>query len=182
MPILALTDFPPRSNRTFRQTGLLARDGGARLRFAYVLVTAFLSLMPSAVPASAAARYVKAVNVLPGHVLWIRSGPGLHFKRVGFLPYGARHVRAYTCKRLATGQWCQVRYRGTRGWALRYYLAKDPTRIVRQSGRDIPSRLARPAQLPDSNPRSDCSGRPLLNLRRSCLWNCLKPVAHFYGE
>jgi len=146
MQNLAVADFFTRS-----KADLLAQNGRAGLHVVHVLLAAFLSLMLAPGPASAAARYVKTVNVSPGHVLWLRSGPGLHFKRVGFLPHGARRVRAYTCKRLATGHWCQVRYRGTRGWALRHYLAKDPARIVREPGRDIPSQLARPAQPPSSN-------------------------------
>jgi hypothetical protein len=112
-----------------------------------------LSLMAAPGPASAAARYVKVINIMPGHVLWLRSWPGLHFNRVGFLPHQARHIRAYTCKSLATGHWCQVRYRGTRGWALQRYLAEDPTRIVREPGREPGadgSSLARPLQPLDS--------------------------------
>lgn len=81
-------------------------------------------------PAAAAERYVKVAHVARGHVLWLRSGPGRHFKRIGFLPYGARHIRAYTCKALATGSWCQVRYRGIRGWASKRFLVKDRARLT----------------------------------------------------
>jgi uncharacterized protein YraI len=77
-----------------------------------------------------AAQYVKVAHIAGGHVLWLRSGPGRHFERIGLLPFGARHIRAYTCKVLATGSWCQVRYRGTRGWALKRFLVKDDARIV----------------------------------------------------
>lgn len=80
--------------------------------------------------AAADARYVKMVRVTFGHVLWLRSGPGRHFERIGFLPYGARHIRAYTCKALATGGWCQVRHRGTRGWASKRFLVKDSARLA----------------------------------------------------
>lgn len=98
-----------------------------------ILLAAFLSLVAVPAPA-AAAHYVKVVNIMPGHVLWLRSGPGFHFERVGFLPHSARHVRAYVCKSLATGHWCQVRYRDTRAWASHHYLADDPSRIVRGGG------------------------------------------------
>jgi hypothetical protein len=88
-------------------------------------------LSGNSAPAAAAARYVKVAQVAPGHVLWMHSGPGHHFQRVGFLPHGARQIRAYTCKALATGSWCQVRYRGTRGWASKRFLAKDSARFAK---------------------------------------------------
>jgi uncharacterized protein YraI len=126
-----------------------------------ILLPAFLSLMAAPAPASAAERYVKVVNVMPGHVLWLRSGPGFHFERVGFLPHRARHVRAYTCKRLATGSWCQVRYHGTRAWGSQLYLADDTTRIAREPGRGIPSRFGHPMQLLDPSPATE---RPMSHL------------------
>jgi len=52
-------------------------------------------------------------------VLWMRSGPGIRFRRVGSIP-------AYSCRVRVTGpcvgNWCKVRYRGQRGWAHTRYL------------------------------------------------------------
>jgi uncharacterized protein YraI len=91
-----------------------------------------LALIGNVAPAAAAAaRYVKVVHVAPGHVLWLHSGPGRHFQRIGFLPYRARQIRAYRCKALVTGSWCQVRHLGTRGWASKRFLAKDSARFVK---------------------------------------------------
>jgi uncharacterized protein YraI len=101
-----------------------------RCRIAIQGAALLLLLAADVTPAPAAARYVKVTNLPPGGVVWMRSGPGHFFKRIGFLPHGARHVRAYQCKQLATGAWCQVRYQGTRGWASQRYLAKDPTRLA----------------------------------------------------
>ena len=75
-------------------------------------------------------RYLKVTNLAPGRVLLLRSGPSRSFEPIGILPYGARHVRNYGCKNLATGNWCEVRYRGTRGWASKRYLAPDKGRRV----------------------------------------------------
>lgn len=111
-----------------------------------VVISAALSLMGPMVPAAAAVHYVKVVNVTPGHVLWLHSGPGPTFEKIGFLPHGARHVRLYKCRHVVTRRWCQIRYRGTRGWASRHYLADDPTRIVRVPDRDAASRSARPRE------------------------------------
>lgn len=90
-----------------------------------------LALIGNSTPVAAAVRYVKIVNVAPGHVLWLHSGPGRHFQRIGFLPYSARQIRAYRCKALVTGSWCQVRHRGTRGWASKRFLTKDSARFVK---------------------------------------------------
>lgn len=106
------------------------------------LAAAFVSLVAATHPASADARYVKVVNIAPGHVLWLRSGPALHFERIGLLPHGTRHVRMYTCRRMGTDHWCQVRYRGIRGWASQRYLAKDSTRVARQPRPDEPEHSA----------------------------------------
>lgn len=73
-------------------------------------------------------RYVKVTNLSPGHILLIRSAPIRSSDPIGILPYSARHIRSYGCKTLATGSWCEVRYRGTRGWASKRYLAPDKRR------------------------------------------------------
>lgn len=73
-------------------------------------------------------RFVKVDNLSRGQVLWIRSGPGRGFERVGLLPHNARRIRNYGCKRGAIGYWCEIRYRGQRGWASARFLASDRTR------------------------------------------------------
>lgn len=78
--------------------------------------------------AETGARYVKVKNLPPGRVLLIRVGPSRTFMAIGFLPHNARHIRNYGCKRLATGRWCELRYRGTRGWSSERYLAADRAR------------------------------------------------------
>lgn len=78
--------------------------------------------------ASPSAHYVKVKNLSAGRILMIRSGPGRSFEPIGFLPSRARHIRNYGCKRLATGRWCELRYRGTRGWASGRYLVADKMR------------------------------------------------------
>lgn len=102
-----------------------------RMRAALGAAILFALIGNSAPAAAATARYVKVVHVAPGHVLWLHSGPGRHFQRIGFLPYSARQIRAYRCKALVTGSWCQLRYRGTRGWASKRFLAKDSARFVK---------------------------------------------------
>ncbi|HEV7251740.1 MAG TPA: hypothetical protein VGN97_01375 [Mesorhizobium sp.] len=74
------------------------------------------------------ASYVKVDRIAQGRVLWVRSGPGRNFKRIGFLPHNARHIRSYGCKEIGTGYWCEIRYRGTRGWASGRFLANDRAR------------------------------------------------------
>lgn len=82
-------------------------------------------LTPLQADAQVVSRYVKVDGLASGQVLWIRSGPGLGFKRIGFLPSTARHIRNFGCRQVATGTWCEVRYRRARGWASRRFLAAD---------------------------------------------------------
>ena len=147
--IRSITPIPATSRHLISDTGQVHLISSLRLRPGHcrAILIAFVSFMAAPGQASGAARFVKVVNVMPGHVLWLRSGPGFHFNRVGFLPREARHIRAYTCKSLVTGRWCQVRYRGTRGWALQRYLADDPTRIVESPvGSPEPRRMSRIVQ------------------------------------
>jgi uncharacterized protein YraI len=76
------------------------------------------------------APYVKVEGLLQGRILWIRSGPGTQFRRIGFLRHNARDVRNYGCKQVLRGYWCEIRYRGVRGWASGKYLANDRSRRV----------------------------------------------------
>ncbi len=52
-------------------------------------------------------------------VLWMRAGPGSRFARIGSIP-------ARACGVIVTGpcrgNWCRVRYGGSRGWAHTGYL------------------------------------------------------------
>ena len=101
-----------------------------RLLFAALLSLSTLStiLSPSHAYAQINSRYVKVDKLAPGRVLWIRAGPGLRSKRIGFLPSTARHIRSLGCERTVLGHWCEIRYRGTRGWASGRYLAADRAR------------------------------------------------------
>ena len=76
------------------------------------------------------ARYVKVDGLPPGQVLWIRSGPGTQFRRIGLLRYNARRVRNLGCKELPQGYWCKITYRGVRGWSSGKYLSNDRSRRV----------------------------------------------------
>ncbi len=98
-----------------------------KLSIILALAMVSLSWLSVVEPAQAktSSSYVKVIKLPPGQVLWIRSGPGQSFKRIGFLPYSARHIRNYGCKHFASGDWCSLRYRGARGWAAKGYLAAD---------------------------------------------------------
>ncbi len=64
----------------------------------------------------------RVINVASDDVLNIRSGPGAGLAIVGAIPPNGRGVRIVgSC----TGQWCQVDYRGTRGWVNKMYLSAD---------------------------------------------------------
>jgi uncharacterized protein YraI len=76
------------------------------------------------------ARYVKVEGLPQGQVLWVRSGPGTHFRRIGLLRHNARHVRNHGCKQVPRGYWCEISYRGLRGWSSGRYLANDRSRRV----------------------------------------------------
>lgn len=97
-----------------------------------LLVAAALALCAGASlePAAAAPRYYRVVRVPVGKVVWIRSGPGWNFKKIGFLPSRARHIRSSGCKAFPADQWCRVKYRGTTGWAPRLNLARDTMRMA----------------------------------------------------
>jgi hypothetical protein len=96
----------------------------------YVFVTTAVLLLPIVASRDTYAsdsRYVKVQGLPFGHVLWIHSEPSGSSERIGFLPYSARHIQNYGCKRSVT-DWCQVIYRGTRGWVRERYLADDKAR------------------------------------------------------
>ncbi len=67
-----------------------------------------------------AAQAACVVNVASWDVLWMRSGPGVHYRRIGAIPPKACGVRGYwnTCR----GNWCKVRYAGRIGWVNQRYL------------------------------------------------------------
>lgn len=96
----------------------------------FVIVTASLAAFPMSVTAYAqgAAKYIKVKNLAPGRILLMRSGPGRSFEPIAFLPHNARHIRSFGCKNLATGRWCDLIYRGVRGWASQRYLTTDRRR------------------------------------------------------
>jgi hypothetical protein len=87
-----------------------------------------LPIVASRATYAADSHYVKVKGLPPGHVLWIHSEPAGSSERIGFLPYSARHIQNYGCKRFDSSDWCQVIFRGTRGWARERYLADDKAR------------------------------------------------------
>lgn len=64
----------------------------------------------------------RVFGVADDDVLNIRSGPGASSPIVGSIPPNGRGVRIVgSC----AGQWCQIDYRGSRGWVNRLYLSAD---------------------------------------------------------
>ena len=85
------------------------------------------SAWPAAAPADdtgPTATYLKVTNVRPGSVLWVRVGPSTRAERIGFFRHDDRHIRSFGCKTFRV-TWCEVQYRGTRGWASKLYLEED---------------------------------------------------------
>ncbi|HEX9470195.1 MAG TPA: N-acetylmuramoyl-L-alanine amidase [Bradyrhizobium sp.] len=61
----------------------------------------------------------RVVKVAPPDVLNIRSGPDADLSIVGTIPPDGRGVRIVGA---CSGQWCEVDYRGARGWVSRQFL------------------------------------------------------------
>jgi uncharacterized protein YraI len=72
--------------------------------------------------------YLKVTGIRFGNVLWVRSGPGKKYRRIGFLPHNARHIRNFGCSGPPRREWCHISYRGTRAWASKRYLVRDTVR------------------------------------------------------
>jgi N-acetylmuramoyl-L-alanine amidase len=64
----------------------------------------------------------RIVDVAPKDVLNIRSGPNADLSIVGAIPSGGRGVRMVGA---CSGPWCQIDYRGARGWVNRQFLAGE---------------------------------------------------------
>ena len=101
-----------------------------RLPFLALASTILVVAQGSVSFAAQNASYVKVSGLSLGHVVWVRSEPVSSAKRIGFLPATARHIRSYGCKRFAASSWCDVRYRGTRGWVSQRYLKPDTAQRV----------------------------------------------------
>lgn len=93
-----------------------------------VMAVLWMAAAPESASAQIASRFVRVDGIARGQVLWIRSGPGRSFERVGLLPSNARRIRNYGCQQRTTGYWCDIRYRGQRGWAAGRFLAEDRSR------------------------------------------------------
>jgi hypothetical protein len=76
------------------------------------------------------APYFKVIGIRFGNVLWVWSGPGTKYRRVGFLPYNARHIRNFGCYGPPRLEWCRISYRGRRAWARKAFLAPDVMRRI----------------------------------------------------
>jgi N-acetylmuramoyl-L-alanine amidase len=64
----------------------------------------------------------RIVDVAPKDVLNIRSGPNGDLSIVGAIPSGGRGVRMVGA---CSGPWCEVDYRGARGWVKHQFLASE---------------------------------------------------------
>jgi SH3-like domain-containing protein len=64
----------------------------------------------------------RVVKVAPQDVLNLRSGPNADLSVVGTIPPGGRGVRIVGA---CSGPWCEVDYRGARGWANRQFLDSE---------------------------------------------------------
>lgn len=82
------------------------------------------------VPGVAAA----AVGAVVTTDLNIRTGPGTSYQRFDTIPDGSR-VTVYGCRR--SYNWCDVGWRGTRGWVSANYLAYRQGRRIPQVGFEI---------------------------------------------
>ena len=79
-----------------------------------IATTALVTTAPK--PAEAAC----VVGIKSPDVLWMRSGPGSRYRKIGAIPSHACDISIYwnTCR----GFWCRVRYRGINGWTHTRYL------------------------------------------------------------
>jgi N-acetylmuramoyl-L-alanine amidase len=64
----------------------------------------------------------RIVNVTPEDVLNIRSGPNADVSVVGTIPAAGRGVQIVGA---CSGQWCEIDYRGARGWVNRQFLTSE---------------------------------------------------------
>ncbi len=69
----------------------------------------------------------RVVDVAVNDVLYVHARDSLASRRIGSLPHNARSVRNYGCRwsNIDKGTWCEIEYRGTRGYAAQMYLAED---------------------------------------------------------
>ncbi len=86
-------------------------------------------LVASLLIVSSTAMVAAAPGIAKGTVN-LRSGPGTAYARIATIPHGAR-VDVLSCAR-----WCEVVYRGYRGWASAAYIAQQtaPPPRARQRG------------------------------------------------
>jgi len=69
----------------------------------------------------------RVVDVAANDVLYVHARGSLASRRIGRLPHNARGVRNYGCRwsNIDKGTWCEIEYRGLRGYAAQMYLAED---------------------------------------------------------
>ena len=77
-----------------------------------------LAGVPSAYATADGPDFFRVAGVASNDVLWIRSGPGARYRKVGSIPFNGTGVRNLGCGR----RWCRVRYRGVTGYAAQRYL------------------------------------------------------------
>ena len=64
----------------------------------------------------------RVTRVAADDVLNIRSGPSADYSVVGTIPPGGRGIQIVGA---CAGRWCQINYRGARGWVNRQFLARE---------------------------------------------------------
>ena len=69
----------------------------------------------------------RVIDVASNDVLWVHRRASLASPRIGSLPHNARGVRNFGCQwsNIDKGTWCEIEYRGLRGFAAQRYLSED---------------------------------------------------------
>ncbi|MEZ5839033.1 MAG: caspase family protein [Hyphomicrobiales bacterium] len=73
------------------------------------------------------------INVRPGDVLNVRSGPGPNYDVIGSIPADAAGIEARSCRSVAgsSDKWCIVQFGSVRGWASACCLADESGQTIR---------------------------------------------------
>ncbi len=128
--------------RTYRATsGWRGRIAPSCQRIVLSAAVAALLLATPARADSDGPEFFRVVGVRAGDVLNIRSGAGADHPKVGEIPAGGNGIRNHGCQgglnivewekaspaereAGARRRWCQVEYRGIKGWAAGRFLAE----------------------------------------------------------
>lgn len=95
-------------------------------KFALVLGVLALAVAASPPPASAfKSDYVRIKGIAPGEVLWLYEEPRHASKKLAWLGHLVSGIRVLRCQSVSDLTWCEVTYRGLRGWADERNLAPE---------------------------------------------------------